>query len=800
MIASIEPGQWIWGAPQWLTPAIAISCVLFALVAWNYAGSQITSGVKFFAGLLKLAAVALLAICLLQPMQSGTRPRPRANLFPVLVDNSQSMQLSVDASARSRSDIVREQLNDESSWLVRLKQDFDVRSYTFDSRLKSIESVSDITASGNASSLQSSLISLSQRFLNRPIGGVLLFTDGFLTDRNTLEGPWERLGYPVYPVLIPDSRKLRDISIQDISVTQTDFESAPLTIAVQVQRTGISTNQPIVIQIRDALTETVVEEQIVNSAKPDADGLEAPVRFQFRPEKPGMSYYRACVFQSDDRDDFDSGKSETEATLANNNRLIAVDRKSGPYRVLYLAGRPNWDFKFIRRALSADGEVDLVGLIRIAKEEPKFSFRDQAVSETNPLFAGLGENEEDGAEQYDEPVILRLGTEDSKELSEGFPDTREELFSYHGVILDDVETEFFSQDQLLLLRQFVAARGGGLAMLGGQESFSGRRFSESTLGELSPVYPVPSSIAAVGSAEPRKFKLTREGLLEPWMRLRDNELLEEERFSGMPAFNTVNPSGSLKPGASALAVAVNANDEAVPALVTQRFGKGRTAAVLVGDLWRWSLRRPEQPNHKKQRDDPAQAWRQLTHWLVNEVPRRVEVRIKTDKNVGKPNRIEVTARDEEYLPLDNATVALTITAPSGKPLELTCNPDPETAGLYFADYLASDAGVYQVTAKVTAVDLSDVGTAESGWVTDPAYQEFQRIGINEALLGELATSTGGEVLDVDDLNGFVTDLPNRKLPVTESWVYPIWHRPWVLICALACLCGEWGLRRWKGLA
>ena len=28
-----------------------------------------------------------------------------------------------------------------------------------------------------------------------------------------------------------------------------------------------------------------------------------------------------------------------------------------------------------------------------------------------------------------------------------------------------------------------------------------------------------------------------------------------------------------------------------PAIVTQRFGKGRTAAALVGDLWRWSMER-----------------------------------------------------------------------------------------------------------------------------------------------------------------------------------------------------------------
>jgi hypothetical protein len=67
------------------------------------------------------------------------------------------------------------------------------------------------------------------------------------------------------------------------------------------------------------------------------------------------------------------------------------------------------------------------------------------------------------------------------------------------------------------------------------------------------------------------------------------------------------------------------------------------------------------------------------------------------------------------------------------------------------------------------------------------------------LLKELAERTRGEVVALDDLEEFVASLPNRHAPVTERWVYPIWHQPWVLAFALCCLCAEWGLRRWRGL-
>ena len=64
----------------------------------------------------------------------------------------------------------------------------------------------------------------------------------------------------------------------------------------------------------------------------------------------------------------------------------------------------------------------------------------------------------------------------------------------------------------------------------------------------------------------------------------------------------------------------------------------------------------------------------------------------------------------------------------------------------------------------------------------------------------MTSQSGGELISYDQLDEFAAELPNKKVPVTETWVYPIWHHPWVLLTAMLCLCSEWGLRRWKGLA
>ena len=63
----------------------------------------------------------------------------------------------------------------------------------------------------------------------------------------------------------------------------------------------------------------------------------------------------------------------------------------------------------------------------------------------------------------------------------------------------------------------------------------------------------------------------------------------------------------------------------------------------------------------------------------------------------------------------------------------------------------------------------------------------------------LASDTGGEVIELDRLDAFVRDLPNRKVPVTEPVVYPVWHHWSMFALVVGLFVCEWGLRRWKGL-
>jgi hypothetical protein len=842
-LAASDIPKLVWGAASWLPVAATVAGLLLVLVLAGYwrAGAA-SRGVRVAAGSLKLLGVLILAACLLEPLASGTRARPGANQFVILADNSRSMSLPLrsdaPADSTSRGDELKSLIGPDAKWLARVGRDFDVRQYAFDTRLRTIVRADDLSFDGPSSALGAALDRLTRRFQNRPLAGVFLLTDGNPTDADALEkllaqsqgknGSTRPAGEgangaqiahlpPIYPVLIGRRAAAKDVGVSDVAVTQTNFEDTPVNLTAQLTASGYK-GRTIVAQLIDEAGK-VIDQQRVTATADDDDSNKQPltVRFRLKPDRPGVSFYRVRAAAEGELAQFGDGAKGAEATLANNSRLVAVDRGRGPYRVLYVAGRPNWEFKFLQRALKDDDQVQLRGLIRVARREPKFNFLSKGES-ANPLFRGFdpdGKNKNQ-VEQYDQPVLVRLGTADEAELRAGFPKTAEELFKYHAIVLDDVESEFFTQDQMALMKDFVRRRGGGLLMLGGAESFKNGKYDKTPLGDLLPVYtegapdlPVGESTAPDDGTHPGEIRyrlaLTREGWLEPWVRLRADEDAERTRLAGMPPFATLNPVRGIKPGASVLARAVpvypdatvGAEGSAVPALVEQRFGRGRAAALLVGDLWRWGLHRP-----KPEENDLDKAWRQTVRWLVAEVPDRVELTTQARRGPDDPDgalTLTAVVRDPSYAPLDNAAVTIKVTPPDGKPVDLRADADPKQSGRYQAVYVPRQSGAYRAQVTAAAPDGSDVGHADTGWTSDPAAEEFRTLQPDAKLLERIARATGGQVVAASDLDDFAATLPTRRAQITEPYTNPLWHNSWVFLLAMLCLTAEWGLRRWKGL-
>jgi uncharacterized membrane protein len=773
------------GAPSWLPWAAVLLGLGVVALLWSYLRSGGPLGLRLSAFLLKVVGLVLLAACLVEPLFTGQRPRPGANLMIVVADNSRSMQLADGKGEPTRADTTKRRLEASAPWLSRLGQDFDVRKYAFDTTLRPIGDSEELKFDGASSSLGETLRSIGQRFRGQPVAGVMVLTDGAATD-------WSESGIslkdlpPIYPVAMGKETGHVDLSVSRVGVSQTNFEAAPVTLMAEFASSELEGQEVVVRVLND-----VDKEVDKRTLKIGADGQIPAQRFLVKPERPGVCFFSVhASLAGEEKLPVDSTNSK-ESTLRNNVRFATVDRGGGPYRILYVGGRPNWEFKFLKRGLMEDPEMLLSGLVRIAKKEPKFTFKSRDAERTNPLYRGFGDNKQDETEQYNEAVLVRINPE-SDELRSGFPKEMEDLFRYHAIILDDIESSYFTQDQLSLLQQFVGRRGGGFLMLAGKDSFAPGGYSRTPVGEMLPIYLDKSQALAPETGY--RLSLTREGWLQPWLRVRDEESAEQKRIAEMPGFHSLNSSSSIKPGASVLAQVVDGQGKELPALVVQPFGRGRAAAMLIGDLWRWTLKRPD-----PEQNDLEKSWRQTARWLVSDVPKAVDVEILANDSTGQDRTIVVTARDKKFEPLDNAQVSIKVRTADNRTLDVTAEASTTKPGQYVATFASRLPGKYTATADVKAADASEVGSREMGWTVEPDTEEFRTLGTNRTLLERIAKETGGEILEANGLESFVSSLPNRKIPITETWTHPIWHRSELFFAAMLCLLGEWALRRWKGM-
>ena len=788
---------------EWLLPATGFLLVAIFLLGWTYLRAPAGKLLRTSCAFLKLLGLAALLGCLLEPFWSGQRARPGANFFAVVADNSQGMNVKDRNETLTRAEVVTNLLAARSGdWQETLANTFQLRRYYFDTRLQSTRDFAELAFDGRASSIGAALRTMGERFRGQPLAGVLLLTDGNATDLP--DGKTDATGLPpVYPVIIGRDEIINDIAIQKIAVNQTAFEDAPVSVQADVAAGGYG-GRMLTAQLLDQTGKTV-EEQSQRALR----GGET-FRFQLRPEKSGISFYRVRVSARDELHQFANPESSAEATLANNSRALVVDRGKGPYRILYVSGRPNWEFKFLNRALAEDDQVELVGLIRIARRERgfgRFEFRSRPGESANPLFRGFDRTSEE-TEGYDEPVLKWLvpSDRDTNWITAGFPKIATDLFRYHAIILDDLEAEFFTRDQLSLLQKFVSERGGGLLMLGGAESFQQGKYEHTPVGEMLPVYL--DFIRETKPVANLRLQLGKEGWLQPWARLRDTEAAERKRLDEMPALQVLNRVRDVKPGASVIAEVQDESGQKYPALVAQRFGNGRVGALLVGDLWRWGL------HDETTRSDMNKSWRQTIRWLIADVPERIAFHAEPKRD--DPNQamlLQVRVRDKDFKPLDNASVKISVTPLAEKPetgpaaalsstntVQLTAEPALTEAGRYEVAYVPRLSGGYLAEAVVSDADGVEVGRVQTGWSADPAAEEFRSLKPNRALLESIARQTGGEVIVADDLAALAAKLPNRTAPITENWSFPLWHQPLVFLLALACFAAEWGLRRWKGMA
>ena len=90
----------------------------------------------------------------------------------------------------------------------------------------------------------------------------------------------------IYPVLIGGDELAGDVSVERVSLTQTNFEDAPVTLAAQINAHGYD-GRTLLVQLLDEEGKEVERRKVVAIDDPAAPKLA--VRFHVRPRQAGLS-------------------------------------------------------------------------------------------------------------------------------------------------------------------------------------------------------------------------------------------------------------------------------------------------------------------------------------------------------------------------------------------------------------------------------------------------------------------------------------------------------------------------------
>ena len=395
--------------------------------------------------MLKALGFAALALILLEPLLTGSRPRRGANAF---VDPGRQQpepaRSATAATPRTRGDWVRDRLGQESPWKTRLGQDFDVRNYVFDSHLRAVDGF-DAPGFDGTGSLAGDLALGASRSGSAacPLAGVLL------VHRRQPRPTWATSTGRRCRRSIPSCPPSRGVA-RDVGVARRLDQPDQLRVGPG-RRPGRRRGRRLPRASRSSPSSSTRPARTSSARRrqPTGDGKPLSFRFQFRPERRASASTRVRAFAASEEAKAEAATSDaaasSEQTLANNSRLVVVDQGGGPYRVLYVSGRPNWEFKFLRRALDDDEQIQLVGLLRIARRQPKFDFQ-SAPATGRPARSSTASTTPTPRRPSGPTSRSWSGSDtlDEVELRDGFPKAADELYRYHAIVLDDLEAGFFT--------------------------------------------------------------------------------------------------------------------------------------------------------------------------------------------------------------------------------------------------------------------------------------------------------------------------------------------------------------------
>jgi hypothetical protein len=537
--------------PLW--EIVVIGCVLAFLAVSSYRGTggRLKPRERGALLLLRLLAVAVLCLLLLEPATEETVPRRHAKRVVLVALDSSASMAEADAPGQVRRlDAAREALAGSGLLGEDGAAAGELRLFRFDEDAADLSpgALPSLEPTGPTTYFQTSLASaLAALRPGENCVGLFLLTDGHDFEMVPVARTAQLARAKQTPICpVPFGRRALhpDLSVRLASTPPHLFVGQKARLQASVRLAGGGAMSARVELRREG---ALLRDRVV-ALDPEA---EADVSFDVSEPDPGQYEYEIRVAPLDD-----------ERNLDNNSAFAFLNVTDAKIPVLLLEGEPHWDTTFLRRTLVRNERVRLTSVFAVGEGKAP-----------QVLLSG-------SVDDPDAPGDLGTPGEDRPVAA---PASDEDFLAYPLIILGRGAERVLPPGGPAALAR--AVEDGGATLV-----FARGRPGEAT--EFDELAPAPWSDGASG---PVRLAGGRGGA-----RLVPLEVLGTAPggAESLPDLPLVDALESPKPLAAVEAVAEGSlAADGAPAFVHRRQGAGQVMAVAVGGLWKWSLNAKAEPEN-----------------------------------------------------------------------------------------------------------------------------------------------------------------------------------------------------------
>ena len=772
--------EWHLRSPWPSAVAALLVAAAIAFAVWLYRRQGRVGRPKRVAlGVLRAAILALIVLMLFEPVFGVEMEVKLRRLVIMLVDTSESMQvrdqrereadlreaamatgriayddaapgLSVqtrqDVGAIARVDLAKAVLTNADLGLLRsLDRDHKVQMFTFDDTLEAVsveqerlaDSVPAIEATGQATRLGGVIEEAIGRYAGQPIAGVVVLTDGGankgvdVLDTAKMAGG---RGVPIFPVGIglPDPP---DVVLKRVIGQEIVFPEDRVPVRVQVQSTGYAGQMAeLVLRLDDR---EVARQGIVLNGGTQFEQTE------FIPGEQQTGTRRLTV---------EIAPQPGETILTNNSHEQSIRIVDEKIKVLYIEGKPRWEYRYLRAVLLRDHRLDVKLLMTEGDED---------LARNDPLYI------------------------------DRFPVEAGEAFQYDLVIIGDVPAYFFTPMQIEKIEQLVRQHAGSLLMVAGRR-FAPHTYEGTLLEKVLPVRllsrPDPPTFPVRDDVFP---VVTDQATFSTSVALEPDEAYNASLWSMVSPMYELPRLAGAKPGATVLlTLSSEAGDgDRYPLVAWQRYGSGKALFIGTDALWRLRFKRGDRYH--------AQFWRQTIQFLTLSrlLSGSKRITLETDRrsyNTGQRIAVYANVLNDVWEPVD--VPAYTVYLEGGAEiarLPVKLEPVPDRPGLYQGFISADKAGSYKIAAGPEDGEAANVAEFDVRTVAleqrDPAMQR--------ATLMKIAEVSGGRYFSLAELPELVGTLSAEDKTAVKRLEKDLWDMPAVYVLIVLLAGAEWYFRR-----